>query len=243
MPAWLKKSIADKAKLDEVSWDAYGVWEATQWHCAGQGVATIERRKVPVACVRRISEKRIDAALAELVAEGLLKVVAAGVYEHTIWNQPENDVWDDPVKRERWQRAKALSRDNELTRRIKARDRNCCRYCGIRVRWGSQTARDGGTYDHVDPDGDNSMGNVVVACRACNGHKKDRTPEQAGMGLLPVPAEPGSAGVEPPLSLRPRNLVRARETGPSRAGAEPGLSVVSSRGGQEPLNPVASGGA
>jgi hypothetical protein len=85
--------------------------------------------------------------------------------------------------RDRWKRDKDLKRNGELCRAIKARDRHLCRYCGDRVNWADKKGRLAGTYDHVDPDGDNSFHNVVVACKRCNGIKKDRTPEQAGMPL------------------------------------------------------------
>lgn len=43
--------------------------------------------------------------------------------------------------------------------------------------------------DHVVPvsqGGAATLDNLVLACVPCNQHKQDRTPEQAGMRLLPV---------------------------------------------------------
>lgn len=63
---------------------------------------------------------------------------------------------------------------------ILARDGHRCAYCGRR----------GDTVDHVLPSsrgGASSFGNLVTACRACNGRKADRTPEEAGMELLWAP--------------------------------------------------------
>jgi hypothetical protein len=53
--------------------------------------------------------------------------------------------------------------------------------------WTDRRSSKGGTYDHVDPAGDNSMENVVVACRGCNAVKGKRTPDQAGIELRPTP--------------------------------------------------------
>lgn len=67
---------------------------------------------------------------------------------------------------------------------VKMRDGNHCRYCGTEVSWNDRKGRYGATYDFVDPDGLGTADNVVVACRACNAGKGQRTPEQAGYNLL-----------------------------------------------------------
>lgn len=82
-------------------------------------------------------------------------------------------------------RADDLHKNRELCTAVIKRDGMLCRYCGCRVKKGDQRSPVGFTYDHVDPDGPNAFGNVVVACRRCNGNKRDRTPEEAGMVLLP----------------------------------------------------------
>ncbi len=66
------------------------------------------------------------------------------------------------------------------------RDRHRCAYCG-----GKAT-----TIDHVLPrsrGGDWSWLNCVAACRACNNHKGDRTPPEAGMRLRFTPYVPTRA--------------------------------------------------
>jgi hypothetical protein len=48
-------------------------------------------------------------------------------------------------------------------------------------------------YDHVVPrrqGGKTVWENIVTCCYTCNGRKRDRTPEQAGMTLLRKPARP-----------------------------------------------------
>ena len=69
------------------------------------------------------------------------------------------------------------------------RDGHRCAYCG----------RPASTRDHIVPrsrGGPTSWLNLVAACAACNGFKRDRTPEQAGLRLqmqpfVPTPAQLG----------------------------------------------------
>jgi 5-methylcytosine-specific restriction endonuclease McrA len=75
-----------------------------------------------------------------------------------------------------------------LTRRtVLARDHYTCQYCG------KQPPRKDLTVDHVLPrsrGGHTSWENVVTACQRCNGHKGNRTPEEANMRLLSRPGQP-----------------------------------------------------
>lgn len=82
-------------------------------------------------------------------------------------------------------RRQAVKRSPELRAIVRKRDADLCRYCGKTVDFSDRKSPTGGTYDHVDPKGDNSPENVVVSCRSDNSRKGDRTPEQAGMRLLP----------------------------------------------------------
>jgi 5-methylcytosine-specific restriction endonuclease McrA len=70
------------------------------------------------------------------------------------------------------------------------RDEGRCRYCGI------IPDRRRRTLDHVIPwgqGGGHSLDNLVVACRSCNMKKQSRTPEEAGMPLLPLSVVPDGA--------------------------------------------------
>jgi hypothetical protein len=71
------------------------------------------------------------------------------------------------------------------TRDVRLRDGDQCRYCGKTVNWADRVSGRGGTYDHPDP---TDRDTFVVACFACNREKSNRTPQQAGMPLLPVPS-------------------------------------------------------
>ena len=71
--------------------------------------------------------------------------------------------------------------------RVFFRDNYTCQYCGEK-----KSPREL-TLDHVFPKsrgGDSSWENLTSACKKCNNKKADRTPEEAGMKLLSVPAQP-----------------------------------------------------
>jgi 5-methylcytosine-specific restriction endonuclease McrA len=81
-------------------------------------------------------------------------------------------------------------------RNIYARDANLCQYCGKTFPTKELTL------DHVKPrvqGGGNSWTNLVCACVKCNARKGGRTPEQAGMRLIRVPAKPKR---NPAISIR-----------------------------------------
>ncbi|HKY01792.1 MAG TPA: HNH endonuclease [Burkholderiales bacterium] len=75
-------------------------------------------------------------------------------------------------------------------RELFRRDRHICAYCGgdfsfIRL-----------TRDHIKPvsrGGVDTWMNVVTACRHCNGVKRNRTPEEAGIQLVYAPYVPNKA--------------------------------------------------
>lgn len=101
--------------------------------------------------------------------------------------------WNDTreVVRNRQRLAKhrqAFLSDPGLRRALRHRDQDRCRYCNVSVNWNDRRGVLGATYDHVDPHGDATLGNLVVACRGCNSRKSNRTPQEAGMTLL---SEPG----------------------------------------------------
>ena len=77
-----------------------------------------------------------------------------------------------------WRTRLILSR-----RRVLARDKHACGYCGASA----------DTIDHITPvsrGGKNEWTNLVAACRRCNCRKADRTIEESGMRLSVNPVEP-----------------------------------------------------
>ncbi|NBY58046.1 MAG: HNH endonuclease [Actinobacteria bacterium] len=82
------------------------------------------------------------------------------------------------VVRAPFRRRTALSR-----RAVFARDGYKCQYCG----------KPADSIDHVMPrsrGGEHTWENVAAACRRCNLHKRDRTPNEAGMILAKTPHTP-----------------------------------------------------
>jgi 5-methylcytosine-specific restriction endonuclease McrA len=70
---------------------------------------------------------------------------------------------------------------------VLARDGYTCQYCG------KQPLRQALTVDHIVPrsqGGTTSWQNLVTACAPCNRRKGGRMPEEAGMHLLTMPAQP-----------------------------------------------------
>lgn len=125
---------------------------------------------------------------------GELDLVDGDFYFHD-WSdyQPIKTDKATPLASLRRARRDDLHRKRILKERIVERDLGRCRYCGISPDFKDRVGEQGGTYDHVDPllldapkfEAANSIENVVVACRQCNGRKCDRTPLEAGMPLLP----------------------------------------------------------
>ncbi len=81
-----------------------------------------------------------------------------------------------------WRTAPALSNP-----KLFVRDRNICAYCGGHFRFEELTR------EHIVPvsrGGADSWMNCITACRACNGRKGNRLPEEARMSLLYLPYVP-----------------------------------------------------
>lgn len=81
------------------------------------------------------------------------------------------------------------------------RDRNICAYCGGRF------AFDNLTREHIVPTsrgGRDTWMNCITACRACNGRKGNRLPEESNMSLLYLPYIPS---LHEDMILRGRRIV------------------------------------
>ena len=75
-------------------------------------------------------------------------------------------------------------------RELFRRDRHICGYCGGEFNFLRLTR------DHIKPvsrGGSDNWMNVVTACRHCNGLKRNRLPEEAGLELLYTPYVPNKA--------------------------------------------------
>ena len=95
-----------------------------------------------------------------------------------------------------WRQTPALA-----NRKLFARDRCVCAYCGGRF------DEDALTREHIVPvsrGGHDTWMNCITACRACNGHKGNRLPEEARMSLLYLPYVPN---LHEDMILRGRRIV------------------------------------
>ena len=192
--AWAR--LCDQAngngKLIALSNGAYRLWISALVYCQRNLTdGFVPEHAVSTFGVRAKSPRELRSFTEELCRVSvpgkapLWHPVAGGyqVHDYLDWNECKETV---EANREITKRRVALFRDPALRAEIRARDGHRCRYCGIAVKWSDRKGPDGGTYDHVDPKGPNTIDNLVVACRSCNSRKAARTPEQAGMLLQPV---------------------------------------------------------
>lgn len=157
-------------------------------------------------------------------------------------------------------------RTPEIVEAVWARDTDAhgvarCRYCGKRVHrpprkhGGDRRSSSLGHLDHVDPTKAVGPSNIAVACAGCNQHKAQRTPEQAGLKLLPPPSRTGTdqdenqdeikTGTNPAIKTKPSPEVsppraRARAgAGGVGVGVRTGVEVEEGSAGAVPLATVA----
>jgi hypothetical protein len=180
MAYWLDEAWHRWPQIDEVGTAAAGLYSRCGAYIADEGTDGF----IPTARARMYGTLEW---IQRLVEVGLWTVEDKG-FRDTRYLELNPTAEKAKAKRAVASRKQALFRDAELREAIRKRDRNMCRYCAVKVRWHDRKGPGGGTYDHVDPEGPNSLENVVVACRGCNSSKKDRTPQRAGMILLPEPA-------------------------------------------------------
>jgi hypothetical protein len=200
--AWLDDRIRDHPKMVGLSPVAFRQWIFTLCYCSEHGT----RGNVDAAIIAlRIPKSTVK----ELLARSLWEERDDGIWIHD-WDA--HNLKRDQARADRRafdKRRQQLFRDPELRQQVRIRDRDRCRYCNVEVNWHDRRGPTGATYDHVDPDGENSVDNLVVSCRGCNSQKAGRTPEQARMKLSQPVADlsPGSRS-EP--RYEPGDTSRAR---------------------------------
>lgn len=200
------------------------VWghKIREWMAAAEVTRTAARRLVQVGLWHDAKSLRdCSACLADI--EDLSVELEPSDFYWCGWraDQIEKEGKDDPVKKKRNLRKKALHRNQPLKAQIRERDRDLCRYCGVLTTWGADHKSSlAGTFDHIDPWSGNSLSNCCVSCRRCNGVKRDRTPEQARMPLH----DPGFEA-----DIQPDDPDFGSDTQPESGGSEPANPGSSSR--------------
>ncbi|MFF2621223.1 HNH endonuclease [Oerskovia jenensis] len=142
------------------------------------------------------------------------------------------------AERSKTDRGKEL-RDGSIVEAVWARDTDSggvarCRYCATEVKrpqsgrqGGARRGNEIGQLDHVDPTKAIGATNIVVACPSCNQRKAQRTPEAAGMNLLPPP--PRNGGNPPKDQDDDQNAIKSgssQEVSPTRARTRGGAGGV-----------------
>lgn len=176
--------------------------------------------------------------------------------KHGLWHAPGHDCEDCPqppdggfvfhhwgamgyssgaqvrVARERRKELK----NPELVESVWARDTGAdgvahCRYCGVKVSRHDRKSDRRPTIDHVIPGIAKGVENLVLACFKCNREKGQRTPEQAGMKLLPPPGSSTESNPESNRSEFDPDLISALPHAGARGhGQGQGQGQGSSRG-------------
>jgi 5-methylcytosine-specific restriction endonuclease McrA len=235
--------------------DGRHLWYITGTLCAASNVGIAEPPTLQMAGF--MTGVDVDQAAALLVGAGLwhdakalnrcppckerVGRLPAGAYYFHDWHEHQLSQREakDSLQRFRWARAKELKRDWKLLHEVRRRDGGHCRYCDVLVDFDNPELRDGASHDHVDPLGPNTLDNVVLACRRCNGNKKNRTPEDAGMPLLPPRGPRGdSADMSADSPRTTDNPSADTSADPSRArarrdGSADGPRTVRGRGGSK----------
>lgn len=131
------------------------------------------------------------------------------------------------------------ARRNDVQISVLLRDGDQCRYCDLPVNPKSNGAR-GRQLDHPDPAVPDAL---VVACRECNARKGSRTPEQAGMTLLPPATD---RGFDLYLTEHSRDWLQRRDAlprpdtsqvpDPADARPDQGTAATSARTGSTPAS-------
>jgi HNH endonuclease len=102
-------------------------------------------------------------------------IASAVAYRRRFGNDPRLDRPSSPPDPNR---RKPISHSKRM--KIYERDGFKCRYCGSQKKL---------RLDHVIPHSrtqDDSEDNLVTSCQKCNAKKQDKTPDEAGMVLMPV---------------------------------------------------------
>ena len=181
----LDDQFADHPKVTGLSCEAFRLHITAMCWTSAQLTDGV----VPFQAMRRLGWFCDDpqTAASELVESGAWDLHPDGytIHDYLDYNPSREQVQKE---REIAKRRTAMNTNPDLAKAVKERDGNYCRYCGTYVNWQDRKGERGGTYDHVMPlskGGDEDINNLVTCCRKCNLKKGAKTPEGAGMILMP----------------------------------------------------------
>ena len=228
----LDDAMPDSLKIAPLSDAAFRAYVTSICYCArilSDGFVPAKKAK-DVAGRPRVVQELTDAGLWAATDTGFL------VHDYLVYNPSREQV---EAERAIAKRRHAMNADPEFAKRVKDRDGNRCRYCGVLVNWRDRKGAMGGTYDHVLPifqGGQETFDNLVVACRSCNVKKGARRPEEAGMALLALPESSLNLdGITPELRQPvPRSPSRSRPIHPSDEGERERRAGAATRPELEP---------
>lgn len=208
--AWLDDRIQTHPKVIGLSDRAFRHWIGALCYSSMHGTrGNLDTAVVVLRTTPKVKAELLDAGLWEEHDDGLW------IHDWDAHNQRRDE--QRAAKRAFDTRRQQLMRDPELRAAVRERDGDHCRYCGREVNWRDRKGVAGATYDHVDPQGPNTLENLVVCCRSCNSIKRGRTPEEAGLRLLPPPSRSSvesdtrsRSDLDPDLDSRSRARARAR---------------------------------
>lgn len=178
--SWVKLYIRRTAEWDDMSVMARGMGDELLKYAKNDGSLCRTKGREPAMAVALVLKPKADeleavvAGAAELLDDGYLVVAEGFVWIKNFEDAQERRTYN-AVKQQRY-------RDKQV-QPIRERDGWACRYCG---------AKDDLTTDRVIPrtqGGSDDEENLVTACGRCNFSKGPRTPEEAGMKLLPPPKQ------------------------------------------------------
>lgn len=184
MTTWVKllDNFTEHPKVVEAGEDAAWVYVCGLLYCSRQ----LSDGFIPTGAVRILTGRRNALALISVLVDvGLWEKAPGGWQVHDYEEHQRTRAEVEAIRGKAGRRA-SIQRNPQLKAAIRERDGDHCRYCGAEVDWSNRRGRLGATYDHILPAGPDTFDNLVVCCRGCNSAKQHRTPEEAGMPLLPI---------------------------------------------------------
>jgi 5-methylcytosine-specific restriction endonuclease McrA len=200
----LSDTLHSHPKWTGLSVDGKAMWATAVSYCSAHltngDVSAVEH--LPVIAMETFGMtpsalRKAQKAAQELVQRRLWELRPEGWRFHD-WKDCNPTAQQVKQKKKKDRRRSDLHRTTEgkaIKAAVYARDGLWCRYCGIETRPGHNRSSDGRTLDHIDPEGANSLENVVVSCNYCNGRKWECLPEAAGMTLRDPPRQRSTVGL------------------------------------------------